>query len=233
MTRPPTDFFTKEHAERYDERNEKLAPISANLHFLTGLLLEGLPERAKILSVGAGTGAEILALAKAHSGWSFVAVEPSASMLEVCRGRVEDAGLADRCELFHGFAADLPARADFDAALAMLVAHFVRRDERPAFFRSIVDRLRPGGRLVNAEISFDLDCSEFPPMLENWKAVQRLMGATPESLASLPRQLRDVLTVLPPAETEAVLRGSGIETPVRFFQAFMISAWSGLKGAAV
>ena len=55
------------------------------------------------------------------------------------------------------------------------------------------------------------------------------MGATPESLAALPAQLRDVLAVLPPAETETLLRQSGIETPVRFFQAFMISGWYGTK----
>lgn len=45
--------------------------------------------------------------------------------------------------------------------------------------------VHPEGILVNTEISFDLDSKEFPSMLQNWKAVQQLMGATPESLANL------------------------------------------------
>jgi len=95
------DFFSEEQARRYDERNRKLAPITEALHFATSLVLEDLPARARILSVGAGTGAELVSLAKSFPQWSFVAVEPSRSMLEVCRERVQRAGLSDRCELFH------------------------------------------------------------------------------------------------------------------------------------
>lgn len=231
MTKPIVDFFTPEHAQRYDERNSKLVPISDNLHFLFTLILENLPVRSRILSVGVGTGAEILSLAKAFPEWSFVAVEPSLSMLNICRERIESAGLLDRCEFVHGFVQDLPARADFHAALAVLVAHFVKREERLDFFKNLTDRLQDGGYLVNAEISFDLDSSEFPSMLKNWESVQRLMGATPEALAALPRQLRDILTVLSPMETESIIRKSGIDLPVRFFQSFMISGWYGVKNA--
>ncbi len=225
-------FFTPEHAQQYDERNRKLAPISENLHFLLRLVLERLPARARILSVGAGTGAEILTLARAFAGWTFVAVEPSRPMLEVCRERLQSAGVLDRCELVHGFAQDLPADPSFDAACAILVAHFVGRDERAGFYRAMADRLRDGGTLVSAEISFDLNSATFAPMLENWGSVQSLMGASTESVAALPKVLREVLTVLAPEETEALLRQSGIALPVRFFQAFLISAWYGVKAAA-
>jgi tRNA (cmo5U34)-methyltransferase len=91
-------------------------------------------------------------------------------------------------------------------------------------------RLKRGGYLVNAEISFDLDSQEFAPMLVTWERVQSLMGATPESLRSLPNTLRNVLTVLPPAEVEAILRAAGFP-PVRFFQAAMIMGWYALKDA--
>lgn len=229
MTKPPSDYFTAEHAQHYDELNSKLAPISDNLHFLIRLILEDLPPYSKILSVGAGTGAEILSLANAFPNWSFVAVEPSLSMLDVCKARMRNAGLSDRCEFVHGFAHDLPAQADFDAAMAVLVAHFVKREERLAFFKTIIDRLQPGGYLVNAEISCDLDSAEFPAMLRNWQAMQTFRGGTPESLSALPQQLKEVLAVLSPGETESVLRESGIDLPVRFFQAFMICAWYGVK----
>src|SRR5688572_33219408 len=91
MSTPPADFFTEKLAKQYDERNGRLAPISDSLHFLMRLILEDRPAHSKVLSVGAGTGADILALAEAFPSWSFVAVEPSVSMLNVCRERMERA----------------------------------------------------------------------------------------------------------------------------------------------
>ncbi|MBX2988647.1 MAG: class I SAM-dependent methyltransferase [Bdellovibrionaceae bacterium] len=230
MSKPANDFFTKELAQRYDERNSKLSPITDCLHFLASLVLRDLPAQARVLCAGVGTGTEILALSRSFPGWTFVALDPSSSMLETCRERLEKAGIADRCEFVQGEAGDLPREPRFDAVLSLLVGHFIRRDDRPGFLRSMTDRLRNGGVLVNAEISFDLESPAFPSMLRNWESIQSLMGATPESLATLPAQLREVLTVLPPEETENLLRQSGIPFPVRFFQSFMICGWHGKKG---
>lgn len=225
-----TDFFTEEMAQRYDERNASLAPISNAMHFLIQLVLKDLPARSRVLCVGAGTGAEILSLSTVFPQWSFVAVEPSLAMLTVCRGRVEAAGLAGRCEFVHGYIHDVPARGDFDAVLSVLVGHFVARDERVGYFRNAASHLKSGGYFVNTEISSDLDSPEFPAMLKNWEKVQSLMGATAESLTMLPKQLREMLTVLPPVEVEALLRKAGFASPVQFFRAFMICGWYGVKG---
>jgi tRNA (cmo5U34)-methyltransferase len=226
-----SDFFTRDMSRAYDEKNRRLAPIADGLHFLTGLALQGLPERARILCVGVGTGAEILSLSREHPGWRFVGVDPAPAMLDVCRERLEQAGIMNRCELIQGYVRDVPLEESFDAALSLLVGHFVKREERPGFYGDMHARLRRGGCLVNAEISFDLDSAEFAPMLATWERVQSLMGATPESLRSLPNTLRNVLTVLPPAEVEAILRAAGFPLPVRFFQAAMIMGWYALKDA--
>jgi tRNA (cmo5U34)-methyltransferase len=150
-------------------------------------------------------------------------------MLDVCRERLEQAGMMDRCELIHGHVQDVPLHEGFDAALSLLVGHFVKREERPGFYGDMHARLRRGGYLVNAEISFDLGSEEFAPMLVTWERVQSLMGATPESLRSLPNTLRNVLTVLSPEEVEAILRAAGFPRPVRFFQAAMIMGWYASK----
>jgi tRNA (cmo5U34)-methyltransferase len=229
MSTPPTDFFTEELAGKYDERNSQLAPISDGLHFLTRLILEDHPARSRVLSVGVGTGADILALAKAFPTWSFVAVDPSLSMLNVCRERMKSADLLDRCEFVHGFVDDLPYEPEFDVATALLVGHFVKRENRSSFYGGILNRLRDGGCFINAEISFDLDSATFPSMVKNWQSVQRLMGGTGESLKAVPQQLRETLTVLSPDEVEEILANSGVGTPVRFFQAFMIAGWYTVK----
>jgi tRNA (cmo5U34)-methyltransferase len=217
-----SDFFNQDMAKRYDERNSKLSAISDNLHFLVRLVLADLPARARILCVGVGTGAEILSLAKARPEWTFVGVDPSKEMLDVCRSRLAQEGVGDRCELIHGYVQDAPEGAAFDAVLSILVAHFIPRAERRDFYRSILQRLKPDGYFASAEISADLDAPEFPAMLKNWEQVQALMGATPESLQNLESTLRNTLSVLSPEETAALWRESGFGPPVQFFQAFMI-----------
>lgn len=223
------DFFNHDMAKSYDEKNIKLAAISENMHFLIRLILTDAPSRARVLCIGVGTGAEILSLAKARPDWSFVGVDPSADMLEVCRARLEREGMLDRCELIQGYVDDAPQSAAFDVVLSVLVAHFVGREDRAAFYRHIHDRLRSGGWFVSTEICFDLNAAEFPPMLKNWEQVQALMGATPQSLQILPDTLRDVLSVLTPEQTEVLWRQSGFDLPVQFFQAFMIRGWYAQK----
>ncbi|MCC7460777.1 MAG: class I SAM-dependent methyltransferase [Proteobacteria bacterium] len=223
------DFFTKDMAQAYDQRNSKLSPIFECMHFLSSLVLKELPGASRILCVGVGTGAEIFSLSKAFPKWSFVGVDPSASMLEVCRERLAQAGILDRCQLVYGYVSDVESGENFDAVLSILVGHFVSREDRIPFFQNMISRLKKGGYLINTEISFDLDSKEFPLMLKNWEQVQSLMGATPESLAALPKQLRELLTVLPSGEFENLYRQNGIQNPVRFFQALMISGWYGRK----
>jgi tRNA (cmo5U34)-methyltransferase len=221
-------FFDEDVAKAYDRRNQALAPISSNLHFLLQLVLADLPVDARVLCVGVGTGAEILSLATAYPGWSFVGVDPSAEMLAVGRRRLGEAGVMDRCELVQGYVEDAPL-GPFDAVVSLLVAHFIKPAGRPAFYAAIYDRLKSGGRFASAEISGDLDAPEFPAMLADWKQVQALMGATPQSLANLGGLMREALGVLSPQETERLWRAAGFALPIPFFQAFMIRGWHAVR----
>lgn len=223
------DFFNQEMAKRYDERNSKLAAISDNLHFLIRLVLADLPSRARILCVGVGTGAEIVSLAKVRPEWTFVGVDPSREMLEMCRARLAQEGVGERCELIHGYVQDTPEAPAFDAVLSVLVAHFIARAERCAFYANVFQRLKPDGYFVSAEISTDFSAPEFPAMLKNWEQIQALMGATPESLRNLDDTLRNALSVLSPSETVVLWRESGFSMPVQFFQSFMIHGWYARK----
>lgn len=222
-------FFNKELSRAYDERNRKLSPISDNMHFLIGLILQNLPVRARILCVGVGTGAEILALAKNFPEWTFVGVDPAEPMLEVCAERLRAAGISERCRLVHGYVHDVPVDDGFDAVLSILVGHFVKREDKPDFFRNMATRLNPNGILVHSEISCDLNAPEVPEMLDQWKKIQTLMGATPESLQKLPEQMRTMLSIVPPEETEKFMMQSGFTSPIRFFQAFLICGWYARK----
>lgn len=224
-----TNFFNKNLSQAYDERNSKLTSISDNTHFLSGIILRDLPKDARILCVGVGTGVEIVALAKNNPEWTFVGVDPSADMVDVCRDRLEKEGLSDQTELIVGYVTDVTTESQFDAVLSILVGHFIKKEERVEFYQNIHKRLKEGGYFINTEISFDLDSEEFPLMLKNWEGIQALMGATPESLENLPKLLRDPLTVLPLKKVEDLMKEASFPLPIRFFQSFMIAGWFAKK----
>lgn len=125
----PKIVFDEERAASYDHIFEKIAPMRDALHLLTRLVFSELPSAARILCVGAGTGAEILYLAEAFPQWRFTAVEPAAPMLAICRRRAEEAGIASRCTFHEGYLESLPATDPFDAATCLLVA-FSSRERR-------------------------------------------------------------------------------------------------------
>jgi tRNA (cmo5U34)-methyltransferase len=223
------EFFNEEMAKVYDERNSKLAPLKKALHLTLKLVMNELPEASKILCVGAGTGEEILDLAEMFPKWTFVALEPSKSMLDICKKRVEAADLLNRCEFFQGYVHELKEAEDYNAVISLFVGHFIPAQDRASYFHGMTSRLFKGGTLVNVEIGFDQSSKEFPQMLEKWKEVQRLMGASEESLETIKSQFEKSLTVLPPQTTEEQIKSSGIKLPIRFFQALMICGWFGKK----
>jgi tRNA (cmo5U34)-methyltransferase len=114
-----------QQAASYDAQRAKTAPITDCLYFLLESLFAGLPANARILCVGVGTGAELAHLAKKNPGWQFTAVEPSGSMLDVCRQRARKEGFASRCHFHEGYLDSLPATEPHDAATCFLVSQFI------------------------------------------------------------------------------------------------------------
>ena len=111
---PPQEgpaFFDQTVADKYDQQAARLAPLRDALHLLIGVVFSGLPAQARVLCAGAGTGAELLYLAEKFPQWHFTAVEPSAPMLEVCRRRAAESGIASRCVFHEGYLDSLLLRS--------------------------------------------------------------------------------------------------------------------------
>ena len=138
---PPT-AFGQAHAATYDQRFAKLAAMRDALHLLTAAVFADLAVDSRILCVGAGTGHELIYLAQKFPKWRFAVVEPSGPMLDLCRKKADDCGIAARCEFHEGYLDSLPPALPFDAANSLLVSQFILDLEaRIAFFRGIAERL--------------------------------------------------------------------------------------------
>ncbi len=219
-------FFDQTCASGYDQLQTKLAPLRASLDALTAAILSDLPADARVLCAGAGTGAELIPLARKFPGWRFTAVEPSAPMLEVCRRKVEESGIADRCVLHGGYLDSLPASEEFDAATALLVSHFILdRADRVRFFRGIGKRLRPGGWLVSCDLSADTSSSEYSSLLDVWWNIMKTAEVPPEAFDRMRESYGRDVALLPPGEVQGIISSAGFGRPVQFLQTGLIHGW--------
>lgn len=219
-------FFGEKAASGYDQQWSKMAPLRDALHLLTGAVLSELKADARILCVGAGTGHELIYLAERFPGWRFVAVEPSAPMLDVCRRKTEERGIAARCEFHEGYLDSLPAGEAFDAATSLLVSQFILdREARAGFFCGIADRLRTGGILIDADLSSDASPAAYKSLRDVWFRVMQAGDVTPEAIERMRAAYDRDVAVLPPAEVVGIIEAGGFKSPVQFLQTGLIRAW--------
>ena len=217
--------FGAQHAANYDARWAPLAPLRDSLHLQMRFILQELPASARVLCVGAGTGAELLALAASFPGWRFVAVDPSTPMLEVCRRKAAEAGIAARCEFHAGFVHELPLGEPLDAATAILVSQFITdRAQRIQFFGELAQRLRPRGVLITADLT-SAPPGRHEPLLGVWQHMMRHVGASEDQLQAMLATYGREVALLPEAGLEALLLEAGFVAPVRFSQSLLIHAW--------
>lgn len=218
-------LFDKQ-AESYDTQWSRLSAINGAMYLLVDALLSGLPSEANILCVGAGTGAEIVYLAKRFPKWRFTAVEPSSHMLGVFRIKAEESGILSRCRLHAGYVDSVPVGESFDAATAFLVSQFILdRSERTEFFRAIASRLRSEGLLISSDLAGDLNAGEFEDLLEVWFKVMSDGGVSDEGIARMREAYAKDVAVLPASEVGEIIQQGGFDAPARFYQAGLIHAW--------
>lgn len=226
MNRDQLEATFDRQAGTYDQQWARLAPFRDSLHLLLASIFAGLPGNARMLCVGAGTGAEIQVLAERFRGWSFVAVEPSPGMVDVARLRVERSGLGHRCTFHTGYLESLPASEPFDCATSLLVSQFLLDPrERADFFRSIAGRLKRGGILATADLAADTNAPHYASLLDVWLRTMAAADLPAERVQQMRAAYDRDVAILPIPDVEALIAAAGFQTPVRFHQAGLIHAW--------
>jgi tRNA (cmo5U34)-methyltransferase len=205
-TKEPTVVFDQERASSYDQQFAKLAPIHHALYLSIRMVLSELPDNARILCVGVGTGSELIALAQAFPQWQFTAVEPAAPMLDICRQKAKESGIASRCTFHEGYLDSLPASDPFDAATSIRVSQFIMQlEERRNFFRQISARLRPNGYLVNSDFASDMSTSAYQSLLEVSRRMFQYSEIPTEEIEKMLSTYGQTVAVLPPQEVESIM----------------------------
>lgn len=226
MNRDQLESTFNQQAGSYDQQWAKLAPFRDGIHLLMASIFSRLPHDARMLCVGAGTGAEIHFLAERFPAWTFVAVEPSSGMVEAAKARAAQHGYLDRCTFHTGYLDSLPAGEPFDCASALLVSQFLLdRDERKNFFRAIAARLKPNGLLASSDLSADTKGPHYTSLLEVWLRTMTAADLSPERVQQMREAYSRDVSILPGPTVEALVASAGFDTPVQFYQAGLIHAW--------
>jgi tRNA (cmo5U34)-methyltransferase len=226
MNRNQLESTFDQQAGTYDQQWEKLAPFRDGIHLLMASIFSRLPKDARMLCVGAGTGAEIHFLAERFPAWTFVAVEPSAGMVDVAKSRAEQYGFSDRCIFHTGYLESLPAGEKFDCAASLLVSQFLLDlREREDFFRVIAGQLKPGGILATSDLASDTEVAHYTSLLEVWLRTMTAADLSPERVQQMRATYSRDVAILPPRSVETIIASAGFEAPVQFYQVGLIHAW--------
>lgn len=221
--------FDAARAEVYDDQFKAMQPLKDAAHLLIEAQFRDLPQDARILMAGAGTGAEARYLAARFPRWHFTLIDPSAPMLAVARRHAEAEGFDCRCTFLAEYVSGTPLDAH-DAATSLLVSHFLTDTAmRQSFFEDIAARLKPGGLLFNLDLCADRTASTFPEALELWLGLMRLNGVPEEICTNWKNSFGHVFGVHGPSELEVLIEATGFTPPTPVFQAAMMRGWTAAK----
>jgi tRNA (cmo5U34)-methyltransferase len=164
--------------EIYDAEIRRFVPgYEAMLEEVVGALAEHVSPTARVVDLGAGTGALAAFVAARFPEARLVLLDADAAMLERARERL--AGDRHRIELRCGsFADPLPA---CDAAVASLSLHHVHdRDDKRAVYENVFRALAPAGVLITADAMVSEAPSLAEPVRRRWAAHLVAHGDTEE-----------------------------------------------------
>lgn len=121
-----------------------------------------LPDNARLLDIGGGTGSWSLALADRHPGLRATVFELPV-VTGVARQRITDAGLADRVDLIAGDATADQFPSGYDTFLLANVVHYWSPDQNREVLSRIRHAAEPGARVLL--VDFWTDASHTRPFV--------------------------------------------------------------------
>jgi ubiquinone/menaquinone biosynthesis C-methylase UbiE len=137
--------FTRSRRDTYEERQQQLC--------LEVFEAAAIGPDSVLIDVGFGSGEQDLLLAKTYQFAGLTGFNIAERQVRRATERAEASGLGGKLQFRHGAAEDLPgiAAGSVDRVMAIECAFYF---ERPRFYARASEVLKPGGRLVLADIMF-------------------------------------------------------------------------------
>ena len=134
-------------SQEYDSGRRKFIPCFDEYYDLTTkFVASSINKPSRILDLGAGTGLLTSYWYRHFPEADFVLTDIAEEMLEVAKNRF--AGLKNVSYEVSNYKSELPA-GDFDVIISALSIHHLEKEEKSGLFRSLYEKLSPGGCFIN------------------------------------------------------------------------------------
>ena len=157
--------------------------------------------------------------------WSFTATDLSATMLDKAKHYIQPLDALHRVEFVLADVDQLKTDSIYDAALSILVTHFVPYAHKPESFKAIVSRLKQQGVFIGFDLTA-MNTDQERGMLQHICEANGL--STAQSSAMLKR-LADDFYPLSEQETFEQLSSAGFASVQRFTQVLSYQGIMALK----
>lgn len=220
---PQFAFSDARHVARYAEGPPRMVPGFESMHRMTTLLLaERVPDKGRVLVVGAGGGLELKTFADAQPSWTFDGVDPSLEMIHLAKQTLGP--LVSRVQFHEGFIDAAPAES-FDAATCLLVMHFLDRNERLRTATQVRRRLKPGSPFVSVHLSIPPDEGERAIWMSRFAAFAKSTDLSAEDSQRARTAVESHLHILTPEQDETILCEAGFSNVSLFYVGFTFRGW--------
>ncbi|WP_168378919.1 class I SAM-dependent methyltransferase [Acinetobacter cumulans] len=220
------DFNSPQVVESYDAHIRKLIPGYELVHQQIQAVLNCyVAEDAHVLIIGCGTGYELGYLMALNPTWSFTVTELSENMLNQTRQSVEAAGQLHRVKFVLGSHTTFEQASCFDAALSILVTHFILLSEKTNFLAKAFELLKPQGIFV----SFDLMQTHSRFEQHILPEFCKMQGLSALQATKMMQRLEDDFELISQQHYQSLLREIGFDQINCFSQIFSYAAYCAFK----
>jgi tRNA (cmo5U34)-methyltransferase len=221
---PEFAFSDAGFVARYADGPPRMVPGFTDMHRMTTVLLaERIPDKGRVLVVGAGGGLELKAFAQAHPNWTFDGIDPSREMIRLAERTLGP--LVSRIR-FHEGVIDSAPTEPFDAATCLLTMHFLDTQERRRTAIEIHRRLKPGAPFVLVHLSIPADKAVRAAWMSRFAAFANFSGVVAEDARTARVTVEEHLNILTPEQDEAILREAGFSNVSLFYVGFTFRGWA-------
>lgn len=219
--------FNEKMATEYDKGVRRTLPTYDSMLKLSQTYLRtNMVQQANVLVIGAGSGNELAALGPPNPGWTFTAVDPAPSMLDIAMAKVKQLQLTDRVDFIVGTVNDVETDKLYDGAACLLVLHFIQDfDEKLQTLKNIRKHLVPGAPFVMASLYGDKNDAAFNELFALWKAYWlETTKLTNTEMDDMEISLR-ALSFISEEEIKQLLSEAGFVKIAKFFTTNMFGGW--------